>query len=132
MNHRGRCRQNTKIPQVEAAPEPVAPAPSALPPAAPTPIPVIPAAAATTTAAAAIATALHRPRRQWQLPQRFRQDNTATHLDNGKWIDLNNVSSGEDEDDPPEVIVNAHTHPSPLQTMTSTLLTDPFATKKRP
>ncbi|KAG2093881.1 uncharacterized protein F5147DRAFT_779159 [Suillus discolor] len=84
MNRRGRRRQNTKIPQVEAAPEPVAPAPAALPPAAPTPIPVIPAAAATTTAAAAIATALHRPRRQQKLPQRFRQDDTATHLDDGE------------------------------------------------
>ncbi|KAG1893702.1 uncharacterized protein F5891DRAFT_985607 [Suillus fuscotomentosus] len=134
MNCCGRRQQNTKIPQVEAAPEPVAPAPALLPPAAPAPVPVIPAAAATTTAAAAIATALHRPRRQRQLPQRFRQDDTATRPDDGEWIDLNNVSSGEDKDDPPEVIVNTHTHPSPLQTTTtttSTLLTDPFATRKR-
>ncbi|KAG2093880.1 uncharacterized protein F5147DRAFT_779158 [Suillus discolor] len=55
----------------------------------------------------------------------------VTDACNSEWIDLNNVSSGEDEDDPPEVIVNAHTHPSPLQTTTSTLLTDPFATRKR-
>ncbi|KAG2045864.1 hypothetical protein BDR06DRAFT_1015233 [Suillus hirtellus] len=63
MNYHGHHQQNTKIPQVEADPEPVAPTPALLPPAAPTPVPVIPAAAATTTAAAAIATALHRPRR---------------------------------------------------------------------
>jgi hypothetical protein len=131
MNHHGCRQQNTKIPQVEAALEPVTPAPALLPPAAPAPVPVIPAAAATTTAAATIATALHRPRRQWQLPQRFRQDNTATPPDDGEWIDLNNVSSGEDKDDPPEVIVNSHTHPCLPQTMTSTLLTNPFATRKR-
>jgi hypothetical protein len=110
--------------------EPVTPAPALLPPAAPAPVPVIPAAAATATAAAAIATALHHPMRQWQLPWRFRQDDTITPLDDGKWIDLNNVSSGEDKDDPPEVRVNTHTYLSPLQTTTSTLLTNPFATRK--
>jgi hypothetical protein len=104
--------------------EPVTPAPALLPPAAPTPVPVIPAAAA-------IATALHHHRRQWQLPWRFRQDDTITPLDDGKWIDLNNVSSGEDKDDPPEVRVNTHIYLSPLQTTTSTLLTNPFAMRKR-
>lgn len=144
MNRRGHRRKNNNIPQVEGTPAapilvtpapsvPVAPAPSApVASTAPAPSgPVTPVPAATTTAAAAIATALHCPRRQQQLPQRFRQDDTAAHLDDGEWINLNDVSSGEDKDDPPEVIVNAHTHLSPLQTTTSTLLTNPFAMRKR-
>ncbi|KAG1823869.1 uncharacterized protein BJ212DRAFT_1296393 [Suillus subaureus] len=141
MNHCGHCRQNIGTLQVEAAP---APAPVSPTPVSPAPVPIAPApapvalmhvtpAAATTTAAAAIATALHHPRRQ--------EDTSAAHLDNGEWIDMNNVSSSEDNNNPPEVmanthippevIANTHTHPSPLQTVTSTLHTNPFATRKR-
>jgi hypothetical protein len=53
-----------------------------------------------------------------QLPQRFRQNNTAGHPGNGKWININNVSGSEDNDDPPEVIAvaNTQTYPMPTQT----------------
>ncbi|KAG1809538.1 hypothetical protein EV424DRAFT_1349961 [Suillus variegatus] len=135
MNRHGCCQQNTNIPQVEVTPA--------------TPV-LVAAAAATTTAAATIATTLHHPRRQQQLPQRFRQDNAADHPGDGKWININNVSGSEDDDDPPEVIAvantnlfdtntnlvgtntnlanaNTNTNPSPLQTATSTLPTNPFA-----
>ncbi|KAG1818305.1 hypothetical protein EV424DRAFT_1347690 [Suillus variegatus] len=134
---------------VAPAPAPVAPAPAPVAPApppvtlapahvtlapvhvapAPAPVPVAPALVAP-AAAAAIATTLHRPRRQRQPPRRYRQDDAVTHPDNGEWIDINNVSGSEDDNDPPEIIANAHTHQSPLQTTTSTLPTNPFATKK--
>lgn len=155
----GRCRKNTNIPQVEetppapvlvalapstpitpAAPVPVTPAPSLPVPPAPsihvahaaTPSgPAAPVPAATTTAAAAIATTLHRPRRQRQLPHRFRADNAA-HPDDGEYIDIDNVSGGsEDDANPPEVIADTNANLSPLHTATSTLATNPLATRKR-
>ncbi|KAG1904401.1 uncharacterized protein F5891DRAFT_1184614 [Suillus fuscotomentosus] len=118
-----------------------------------TPVLVAAAAAATTTAAATIATTLHHPRRQRQLPQRFRQDNAAGHPGDSEWININNVSGSEDDDNPPEVMAvantnlsdantnlvntntnlanaNTNTNPSPLQTATSTFPTNPFATRK--
>jgi hypothetical protein len=61
-----------------------------------------------------------------QLPLPF-----ITHPDDGEWIDINNVSGSEDDNDPPKIIANLHTHQCPLQTTTSTLPTNPFATKKR-
>lgn len=125
MNRHGHHRKNNDIPQVEgtpAAPILVTPAPSGL---------VTPVPAATTTAAAAIATALHCPRRQRQLPQRYRADNAAAHPDNGKCINIDNVSSSEDDSNPPEAIADENVNLSPLQTTTSTLPTNPFATRKR-
>ncbi|KAG1763803.1 hypothetical protein EV702DRAFT_1051648 [Suillus placidus] len=151
MNCRGHCRKNNNIPQVEGtpvAPIPVTPAPSIpVAPAAPisaAPAPSVPVAhaptpsgpaapvpAATTTAAAAIATALHRPRRQQQLPQRYRGNNAAAHPDDGEYINIDNVSSSEDDINPPEAIADVNVNLSPLQTATSTLPTNPFATRKR-
>jgi hypothetical protein len=141
MNRCGCCQQNANIPQVEAAPAPVlAPVSPALivpTPIVPAPTHVAPApTAATTTAAAVITTVLHRPWRQWQLPQRYRQDDAAAHLDDGKWIDINNIGNSKDDNDPPQVVATMHTQgPSPLlmtiQMTTSTLHTNPFATRKR-
>ncbi|KAG2062389.1 hypothetical protein BDR06DRAFT_1016327 [Suillus hirtellus] len=148
MNYCGHHQQNANIPQVEAASVPVpapvspaliaftpiVPAPTHVAPAptpvAPTPMPNTPAPTAATT------TVLHRPRRQWQLPQRYRQDDVAAHPDDGKWIDINNVGNSEDNDDPPQVVATTHTQgPSPPQTTikmtTSTLHTNPFAMRKR-
>ncbi|KAG2345162.1 hypothetical protein BDR05DRAFT_998758 [Suillus weaverae] len=110
----GHRRQNTKIPQVEAipaapAPMPIAPTPVPMP-VAPAPAPVAPAAAATSTAAT---------------------DHTVTCPDDGEWIDIDNVSSGEDNNDQPEIIANAPAHQNPLQTTTSTLPTNPFSMRKR-
>jgi hypothetical protein len=101
--------------------------PTAIPAVIPTAIPaVIPAAAA------ANATTLQNPR--WrQLPVRYRtSDVVHTGPDEGEVFDLDNVSGDEEEPgNPPVPVITmapAGSNPSPLQTVNSTVCTDPLAT----
>jgi hypothetical protein len=93
------------------------------------PVPVVPApVAAAPTAAAVNANILRNPRRNRQLPTRFRQDDG----DGGEFFDLENVSEDEEDDtvSPAPEVRPAAVH-SPFQTAMSTTMTDPLATGGR-
>lgn len=96
------------------------------------PIPVATSTAAPIPAAAAAnATTLLNPRRR-QLPIRYRTSDAAhAGPDEGESFDLENISGDEEEpsDLPaPATMTPVGSHPSPLQTITSTIWTDPLAT----
>ncbi|KAG1782088.1 hypothetical protein EV702DRAFT_1041804 [Suillus placidus] len=102
------------------------PIPTAIPTAIPATIP-----AAIPATAAANATTFQHPRRQ-QLPVRYRISNAAhAGPDEGEVFDLNNVSGDEEELEnlpAPAAMAPVGSNPSPLQTVTSTVRTDPLAT----
>ncbi|KAG1798793.1 uncharacterized protein BJ212DRAFT_1305652 [Suillus subaureus] len=96
---------------------------------------VSPIAATVAPIAAAVAlnaTMLQHPQRQWQLPLRY-HDNSPVRTGHmpydGEYIDIDNVSGGE-EDDLPAPRVRAPPVPSPMQTAASTIYStqvDPLA-----
>jgi hypothetical protein len=58
-------------------------------------------------------------------------DNAAAHPDDGEYINIDNISSGsEDDANLPEVIADVNANLSPLHTATSTLTTNPLAMRK--
>ncbi|KAG1759799.1 hypothetical protein EV702DRAFT_1208130 [Suillus placidus] len=93
----------------------------------------VPAAipAAIPAAAAANATTLQNPRRR-QLPVRYRTTDAAhAGPDEGEVFNLDNISGDEEELGnlpAPTAVAPAGSNPSPLQTVTSTVRTDPLAT----
>jgi hypothetical protein len=127
----------TDIPTAIPAAIPVA-IPATIPVAIPATIPVaipatIPVAipAAIPAAAAANATTLQHPHRR-QLPVRYRTSDAApAGPDEGEVLDLDNVSGDEEEPEnlaAPAAMAPAGSNLSPLQTVTSTIHTDPLAT----
>ncbi|KAG2094192.1 uncharacterized protein F5147DRAFT_779043 [Suillus discolor] len=91
----------------------------------------IPTVAPITVAAAANATTLQNPHWQ-QLPLRYRTSDAAhAGPDEGEIFDLENISGDKEEPGNfpvPTAMVPAGSNPSPLQAVTSTVRTDPFAT----
>jgi hypothetical protein len=121
----------TNATSIIATPVVVTPVVAAVPPIAATVAPIA-------AAIALNATMLQHPQRQRQLPLRYRDNDNSPvrtgHLpDDGEYIDIGNVSGG-DEDDLPAPRVRAPPVPSPMQTATSTIYStqvDPLATGAR-
>ncbi|KAG1801939.1 uncharacterized protein BJ212DRAFT_1304932 [Suillus subaureus] len=129
FHHVGTCRRHGQNKTWATGVSPVAtdiPTASAAISAIPAAIP-----AAILVAAAANATTLQHPH-QCQLPVRYRTSDAASAgPDEGEVFDLDNVSGDEEELEnlaAPATMVPAGSNPSPLQTVTSTVHTDPLAT----